>query len=645
MINEALERAAVGEAGLSLAPKILRQEMQNDPDFLKSFGLSLHAEGTITFGSGPQFTASELYALITKIEDGRKPLPLNDEKGKQWSVSIEADGDGCKFLRFAENNNSIDWLEGALLLKDEDARQHAFRRLAKNVALPEKDKLRWKNILSKQPASNNEMSDLIENIYDTPIRFIDSLNVSLRLGETPVELFIPRNKRYYERLIGDIGEASTLYEHAKNGVLNNIKRLITWDQRDGLLLALVTASHSEFISVISLKDIAKDNAIEVFDLLVECGDMISRLGAIQMALPLLTDRPELVSSVEKLINIICVEDPETNTDGYSDLCRLFIFVESEISRLGILRDDPPFFRRMASFAQASLIQRQFLIEGVDLTEFRKWVDKGFGPQFYAQSLVDMRSAPRWHPELIHPKQLKQEFIGRLLGTGETFKEQVKKANLTDFFSSNSESEGSLSSVADFPKPFFPGPLEGNLPQSQSIPDELFAIINEQLNEPKLSSKSFIAAVNLANIFMIEADLAIRISELLKKGRYHLHKIDDVEELVAILSGLARIAAVTRSIALSQDVRILVQKYRSNSSLRIPISSVYSILFIAASAHVEVADWCVFIGDSLSQLAFSSLTKDEAGELHALIRYVCKAEPELWTTIGIADAALSAFIES
>ncbi|MBO6866580.1 MAG: hypothetical protein JJ877_06010 [Thalassococcus sp.] len=645
MVEEALQRAIVGEAGLALVPQALRQAMLSDPDFLENFGLSLHTDGTVSFNNGPKFQASELYARTREADDSAEPLFLDDKQGKQWRICIGSNDEGRECPRIAQGDQSIDWLEGALLLKDKATRLRAFQEMAVNVALPESDRTHWVKALAKRPFSATDMGYLLEDLDDTPNRFVDRLSNSLRLGETPVDLFIPRNRRYYERLVGKLGGASTLNEHAQGGASENAERLITWDQRDGLLLALAMASHSEFSSIIPLEKVAKEIAAEVFDLLVEYGDMISRLGAIQAAIPLLGERPDLVGSVEKLIKIISLENPETHIDGFSDLCRLFIFVDSEISRLGLMRGDPPFFRRMASFAHASLIQRQLLIEGADLTDFRNWIDHSFGPQFYSQSLVDMRDAPRWHPDLIHPDQLKQEFIGRLFGSSETFNQQVGEANLTELVSPTSDHKDSLASVAESLKPYFPGPLEGNISPSQRVPEDMLAIIDEQLNEAELSSKSFVAAVNLANVFMIEEDLAARISEILKNGRYHLHKVEDVGELAGVLSGLAKIAAVTRSVSLAQDVRVLVQKYRSDASFKISIPDAYRTIFFAASAYTGLEDWCIFVGDSLRQLAFGSLTKDEAEELRALIKYVCVAEPELWTTVGIADAALSAFAAS
>lgn len=645
MVDEEFQRGVIGEVGLRLVPEAVRQSMLADPDFLKSFGLSMKTDGTISFGNGPKFTSSLLFTAIRQAEKTDEPVLLRDKQDQQWSVAIASDVNGRKSPQLTQDEKTIDHLEGSLLLSDEKARKHAFDGMANDAAWPKKDRQHWNAIISERPLTDTEVGALHEDLENSPIRFVDRLSKALGVGETSIDLLVPDNRRYYERLVGEIGIATTVQEHAHGGAAINAEHLVAWDERDGLLLALVTGAHSDFLSVIPLKGINTATVIEIFDLLAENGDMISRLGAVQVALPLLAECPEFAEPIEKLLDSILKEDPSTETDGFSDLSRLFIFVDSELSRRGVLRGVPPFYRRLASFAQASLIQRQILAEGVDPTEFRKWIEKRFEPQFYSQSLADMRIAPRWHPDLIHADQLKQEFIGRLLGSGEMFKDKLGEGRLLEILSPTSEHKHSVKALSEPLKPYFPGPLEGSTPPSQHIPEEILAVIYEQLAEPELSTSSFIAAVNLANVFMLEADLAAKISELLQKGRYQLHKVVNTRELTAVLSGLAKIAAVTRSSELAKDVRVLVRRYRNDPNLQISISDAYRTLFFAASAHAELNDWCVFVGEFLENMAFSTLAKDDAEELQSLIQCMCVAEPELWTTIGAADAALSAFVAS
>ncbi len=645
MVDEEFQRGMIGEVGLKLVPEAVRQSMLADSGFLKNFDLSMTIDGTINFYDGPEFTSSLLFTAIRETEETGEPVLLRDKRDQQWSVAIANGVNGRKSPQLTQDGKTFDCLDGSLVLSDEKARKHVFDNMANAVAWPKKDRQHWNAIISKRPLTDNEVLALHEDLENSPIRFVGRLSKGVRAGETSIDLLIPENRRYYERLVGEIGIATTVHEHARCGAAINAEHLVAWDEKGGLLLALLTGAHSDFPSVIPLKDMNTGTVIEVFNLLADKGDMISRLGAVQVALPLLAESPELVEPIEKLLDSILKEDPSTEVNGFLDLSRLFIFVDSEISRRGVLRGVPPFYRRLASFAQASLIQRQLLAEGVDQTEFRKWIKNSFGAQFYSQSLADMRIAPRWSPELIHADQLKQEFIGRLLGSVEAVKDKLGEGRLFEFLSPTSEHEHSLKVLSELLKPYFSGPLEGNTSPSQHIPEEMLAVIYKQLAEPELSTKSFIAAVNFANVFMVEDDLASRISELLQKGRYQLHSVVDERELAAVLLGLAQIAAATRSSDLAKDVRVLVRKYRNDPNLQISISEAYQTLFFAAAAHAELNDWCIFVGESLKNLAFSTLTKDDANELGVLIQHMCVAEPELWTTIGAANAALSAFVAS
>jgi hypothetical protein len=52
---------------------------------------------------------------------------------------------------------------------------------------------------------------------------------------------------------------------------------------------------------------------------------------------------------------------------------------------------------------------------------------------------------------------------------------------------------------------------------------------------------------------------------------------------------------------------------------------------------------VFIGEWINELSFSELNIKEAKRLYSHIKCLCRIEPNLWETLGIAEAALKVFI--
>ena len=78
---------------------------------------------------------------------------------------------------------------------------------------------------------------------------------------------------------------------------------------------------------------------------------------------------------------------------------------------------PPFWRRLASIAHASVLERQIIAAGIPLAFIIEEVTKARGHLYFLQSLIDLRREPRWLPEYVLPGQLKAECIGRIAGAG------------------------------------------------------------------------------------------------------------------------------------------------------------------------------------------------------------------------------------
>ena len=81
-------------------------------------------------------------------------------------------------------------------------------------------------------------------------------------------------------------------------------------------------------------------------------------------------------------------------------------------------------------------------------------------------------------------------------------------------------------------------------------------------------------------------------------------------------GLAKVAAVARSPALADELRILVRKHRYDVEYAISLDEAIRICLVATASRSDLNDWAEFIGDWLTELAFSDL-KDDEGQVFYL----------------------------
>ena len=328
--------------------------------------------------------------------------------------------------------------------------------------------------------------------------------------------------------------------------------------------------------------------------------------------------------------------------GFKLLSALFRLVDGELSRTRLLSLEPPFYRRLAALSQAALIHRQIVNSAVDIDHFGEWAFFNRGWQHYLQSFADMRLEPRWNPNFATASQMKAEFFGRIMNTAKKYEENIKGSELFELILATNAR--SLHSLSDFFYPYLPGPLEGGEDAKITLPAEFEETIEAQLSEEKLAPSSFIALVNSALIYRISEDKAELAAKELKRAHYRLLNIESKSELPAILNGLATVAAVSRSLALADELRILVHKYRHDAEFPLSLREAVEICLVAAASRAELNEWREFVGDWVTELAFSDLSGSDAELLYSDVRCLCHAVPELWPSCSRADAALAALID-
>ena len=91
------------------------------------------------------------------------------------------------------------------------------------------------------------------------------------------------------------------------------------------------------------------------------------------------------------------------------------------------------------------------------------------------------------------------------------------------------------------------------------------------------------------------------------------------------------------------MRVLVRKYTIDTQFPLSKQDVVWLYLTAAASRSELNAWVDFVGDCLTELAFSDLTQDEARDFHESLQDLCHVVPELWVSCARADAALRCLV--
>ncbi len=639
MTNSPYVRSLLAKAALDFTPPLIRKTLLEESAFRGEYGLKL--DPVLSLGdSDILIQRSDLFEAVRKILSSATAYEVTDRNGQKWKLRNINEKGKLPSLSLSRGEQSLILPDLAALSPDSITRLHSFDEASSDVNLPISARDAWRSILRDRAPEDDEVDAFLNEFRDTPIGKARSLRDEIRGGEISISTLVPPSRRYFERLVGAYDGSASIRDYATSSGRMLFDQLSKWQHYEGFLLSLLLSSHSSMTAEINVDQLGSEELLRAFDYLDEHGDRTSQLSAIEVGLRILPSRPEIEQVVIRLVKQIRDDVVDGQASGFNLLSSLFIFVDGELSRTRLLSAEPPFYRRLAALSQAALIHRQFVNASVDINPFSKWAFSNRAEQYYMQSLADMRLEPRWNPDLAVASQMKADFFGRIMIAAKNQEQNIKEGELSNLVLETKS--GSLHSLSDFYHPYLPGPLEGVEESQNILPTDIAEAIKTQLGAEEVGPSSFIALVNSALIFRVGADQAELAARALKLGNYRLANIEDRPQLLAILNGLATVAAVARSHALADELRILVRSYRRDAQYALSIEETIRICLVAAASRANLNDWRDFTGDWLTEMAFSDLETDDGVVLNSHLQCLCHAVPELWVSCGRADAALKAF---
>lgn len=634
------ENSAFALAALRLFPLSIRNSLLLDRDFRNSHGIKRDVQITFHNG-GVSFRRSDLFRSIRAAfaPSGTKQI-IKDMNGKEWQMTI-VKTDNMLDFNLTDGKRKINLPDFSALSPALSERLAGLERTSDRVNLPKIAVDRWKEILSLRVLDDDELDEFQADLKETPELVAAVAGIELGRGTSQLSSLVPRSAQYYVRLAGDCEGSSNITDYASLNATAHINGLMSRRPYDGFLFALLLSSHSLISPVIKTEVLKEEDLVRAYTWLQESGDRISQIGAIEIGLSILDKQPKIEPFIKNIIEQIR-DDNVDDADGRLKLASsLIVLVDGELSRTKILGGKPPFWRRLASIAQASLLERVVVSSQVDNSAFAEWAFNSRLQQFYLQTMSDLRREPRWYPDYIFPHQLKAEFIGRIINAAQLHDSKIQSSVLRDLLLG--EGPESLRSLIKFPLAYLPGPLEGGIESQIVPPADLVKEIEMRLSSDIIEPKSFAALVNPALIFRLDSYHAQLAAKALRSVKHQLKKADDKEELFSVLRGLATVAAVTRSSELADEIRILIRRCRYELGHLLSAEDAMWIVLVAAASHADLMKWCEFVGQCLLEIAFQSIKHDEAERLHSHIEQLCHIEPQLWCTCGRAEAALNSLI--
>jgi len=463
------ERSLAINLVLKSVPPLIRESLLSKRSFRNEYALKFGA--IIVFENNDvSIHSSVLFDAIRIVLVGEDPIEIIDTEDRTWTLTVEVcDGDLPKLVLSSDQQRLV-LPDFSVLAGDVSTRIRSLEESASDVNLPPSAHEEWRSILEERTLEDDEVDTFHSDIRDTPIHVGRTIRREITAGKCTVSSLVPNSRRYFERLVGVYDGSASIKDYAAGVGREVFKQLTEWRPYEGFLFSLFLSSHCVLTAEINTDHLSQEELEKSFDHIEKHGDMLSRLGAVEVGLRILPDRPEVEHFLLRLIHRIRDDDVKSKASEFRLFSSLFVLVDGELARSRLLAKEPPFYRRLASLAHAALIQRQLVQCGVDYDSFSEWASSNRGNYFYMQSFADMCIEPRWNSDLVDASQMQADFFGRIMNAGNNFQANIGNGELSDTILGDGKQ--SLIKLCEFPRPYFPGPLEGAEDNLSALPDDI-----------------------------------------------------------------------------------------------------------------------------------------------------------------------------
>lgn len=585
------------------------------------------------------FTTTEFYRGVRTMLNEDTKIHLVSADSREFALEkIEE----SQALIMCEVNTGVELNLPDLnvLSNNKKNRVETLEKVAQESFLSASAKGKWHQILLKRPLTDDEVETYLADIRSSYRYFYDSICEKLSSGKVNNLDLVPQESGYYSELVGSFNDSPDIKHYAKSSLIALFRSRISENAVEGLKYCLLLCWHSDISDAIPVEDISQADLEPVLHWLKDEGDPISVLAGIEVGVKVLPRFPDysplLLALVKKLVPAKLAWD----RTPFELLSSLACYIDSDIAYSRRAPEVPPYYRRLAALTHASLLTRAVIASIPDKKNFAEWVSDLDTAPFYIQSLIDLRSEPRWISDLLQAEQLHSEICGRLINLYNKYKHLIYADDLCEVLKGLSRSE-ILTERGVF-SPFLPGPLEGAMEHSPELPPEIAEILQLSAVESNNSDR-FFALINSATLFTLDEKYSSEAAQAIADAKYHLSNIQDDTQLHTLLVGLARTAATSRSVKLAAEVRRLERRYRKGTRSSLPLDVSLQTCFITSASYDSFDTWSEFLGGWFTEISFGRLEKGDAGHLYAILQQLLHLEPRLWLTCSRAEAALSSLV--
>lgn len=604
----------------NLYPKAVVKELSKDYEFMESIGIDSSMHIALP-GHDTSFEKQSLFVAIQKLQISTK-VSLIDRNGNEWAIRISLENNDILEIEFEERTIAIEGFTIPAL--SQEKRASLISQLCNFNLFTTEDTQTWLNQLSDENMSPDFTFEFYEKLKASTPSILQRIKAEIASGKGRLTELVPKSDGYYEGLIGKYEASNDISEFSDQEAQKHVRQLIEANRFE------VLAPYIQHTSLAAL--VSKLVSEEHLPIIFQSANLANPMHLTGLAELSFFANRSAVDTGEILERFF-----ECRLNVFDVLSSTFILVYADMGANRVLNGKPAFYRRLAALTHASLLFDIFNELKIDLVDFHEAAKKHWGPQFIFQILFELDTDPRWFPDYISGDKMKQGFIGRIGNGAQGYPLELKE-KLKKYF--DPEEEDSIPNQRSM-ESFLPSPVEGNI-TANKIDQNLDSTLKARLNKEDFEISSVAPIINLAAYFKIDDNDIAEVVQKLRDSQRKISSTTAQSEIHFVLSGLSRLACITKSKDLAQEFRVVFRVYRSYLELETNLAEILIYGVIAAASMEIQTERAEFIGSWASELAYLKFEPEQLSTLHSWLYEMCKVDPRLFHYCGKSLAALEQF---
>lgn len=588
--------AKIARLQLSIFPEILAKRI-----LLREGVIKLAEIGSAEVSAIGEFHFADIRAALSNGEFGvPRDVPRRRGEGVITLIRFET---GLHSARLSDGPEVV-LPEFALLDPATNVRLSAYSEIVSRAKPCWPNCSVWRNILVERPLSDSEFGCVINELQHIAERELSRISAVVARGSFGVSDLIPSDRSYYESLIGPVATTDPVDEYVTRELVPHLEMVFKADTAWGLRCIQGACISAKLDVPAVTRSATNDDLISTLQVSGPSITPFANLVTMQIAQSRMASDARFSDlAYEALSSLLEQNVLDGESAGDDELFPAFIRLTlNTISQCEQFCLAPPYWRRLAAFAHATILLESLDFNGWDKAKLVAWCDAQNSRSTAALGILDLIREPLWRGDLQTAADLNLVALIRAVKWSPEGEEYLLRTSPTQV-----QQIQTLSSK--FRLVFgLPGPLCGKQQRQgsaavQTIGEELLQEFIAEGPDALLFNtyRVWNALTYSARIFSFSSELLGKVRGM--ASEIHLDDTGISEEQYAEISCAAELAALQSDEELAEIVATCILNAAEHLAQPLDAARFAAILVMASGAIANWSGSLTWAADRLVALAY------------------------------------------